>query len=294
MKIFNWKWAALIVTVLMIVVMVLIPMTAEEPLFPVTEISVARQTEMMENYCVMCHLDRAKNGGLSLEHFDAATVSPALATMLVSKFTTGVPLEEILKPEKDAVSVEAIEAGKKMGAPSVMGVAGLPLPTDSEINGFIMAMADRTRGAEQWHVARNGDVVSADISRVTPLPVREGRRDLTYRLALTCDASSGEGEIMLSWSPMPAHGTLEAVVDGDSPIEFVLDQWESMANGDPGRSPPSSVMLAGSGMSDTHTSLVMPQSTLEISGPLPTDTVAFSFRELAQSDQRLLSVCFAG
>lgn len=128
---------------------------------------------MMENYCVICHLDTAINGGLSLEHFDAATVSPALATILVSKFTTGVPLEDILKPELDSQIVEEIELGKRFGAPSVMDIAGLPLPTDGEINGFIMAMAQHTSDDESWHIMEDGEKISADIVRVTSFPVRE-------------------------------------------------------------------------------------------------------------------------
>lgn len=200
MKILHLDRAATKIIALLATTMAMSPVTANESLFPVTDLSPDQQTEMMQDYCVMCHLDRANNGGLSLEHFDAATVSPALAVMLVNKFTT--PLEEVLRPDKDPALVEEIEAGKRMGAPSVMGVAGLPLA-------------------------------------------------------------------------------------------FVLDEQEAMANGDPGTSPPSSIVLAGTGMDDTDPSLTMPQSTLEISGPLPTESVEFSFAGLDASDHRLLSTCFA-
>jgi len=105
-----------------------------EPIFPTADISVEEQNRMMESYCEICHMDRSFNGGLSLEHFDAATVSPGLATMLASKFTTGVPPERIMQAASDADIAEEIEQGKAMGAPSVMGIAGLPLPSDAEIN----------------------------------------------------------------------------------------------------------------------------------------------------------------
>lgn len=50
-------------------------------------------------------MDNARNGGLSLEGFDPADVSAPLAAMLVSKFTMGVPLDEILKPAIDPAGV---------------------------------------------------------------------------------------------------------------------------------------------------------------------------------------------
>lgn len=267
---------------------------AAESSFPITDISLSEQNAMIENYCVICHLDTAMNGGLSLEHFDAATVSPPLATILVSKFTTGVPLEDILKPELDTQIVEEIELGKRFGAPSVMDIAGLPLPTDGEINGFIMAMAQRTNDAERWHIIEDGEKISADIVRVTSFPVREdqGERDLTYRLVLTCDAASGDGEMLLTWSPVPANGNLEVIVDSNPPLEFVIDEQEAMANGDSGTSAPSSVVLAGLRQNDGHPGLSMPRSRLQIKGPLPTEQVEFSFDDLWESEPGLLNACF--
>jgi hypothetical protein len=32
----------------------------------------AQQNALVQRYCAVCHTDAAKNGGLSLEHFDAA------------------------------------------------------------------------------------------------------------------------------------------------------------------------------------------------------------------------------
>ena len=49
----------------------------------------AKQNSLVQNYCAVCHTDAAKNGGLSLEHYAAAKVDPALAAMLLSKLLNG-------------------------------------------------------------------------------------------------------------------------------------------------------------------------------------------------------------
>jgi len=266
---------------------------------PAQELSVTEQNRMMERYCVLCHMDRSFNGGLSLERFDAATVSPGLAAMLASKFTTGVPGETIIQAVSDAGIAEEIEQGKAMGAPSVMGIAGLPLPSVAEINGFILAMAARSSGADEWHVVRSSGVIDADIVRVTPSHVLrtpsfalEGERDFSYRLALSCDTASGEGSMTLSWSPVPANGVLLATVDDGVPLEYVLDEQERMANGDPGSSPPSSVVLAGSAHEDRHPVLSLPEESLRIGGPIPGERIQFPFSGLTRSDRDSLKACF--
>jgi len=48
-----------------------------------------RQNALVQQYCAVCHTDAAKNGGLSLEHYDAAQADPALAAMLLSKLRNG-------------------------------------------------------------------------------------------------------------------------------------------------------------------------------------------------------------
>src|SRR5258708_3521839 len=60
----------------------------------------ARQNALVQKYCAVCHTDAAKNGGLSLEHFDAAQAAPSLTAMLLSKLTGGV----LLKTARDAAS----------------------------------------------------------------------------------------------------------------------------------------------------------------------------------------------
>lgn len=47
----------------------------------------AQQNALVQKYCAVCHNDSHQNGGLSLEHFDAAHPDPGVAAMLVSKMT---------------------------------------------------------------------------------------------------------------------------------------------------------------------------------------------------------------
>jgi hypothetical protein len=37
----------------------------------------ARQNALVRTYCAVCHTDATKNGGLSLDHFDAAQAAAA-------------------------------------------------------------------------------------------------------------------------------------------------------------------------------------------------------------------------
>ena len=55
----------------------------------------AQQNALVQKYCAVCHTDAARNGGLSLEHFDAAQASPSLTAMLLSKLTGGVSLATV-------------------------------------------------------------------------------------------------------------------------------------------------------------------------------------------------------
>src|SRR5216684_1558711 len=60
----------------------------------------AQQNALVRKYCAVCHTDAAKNGGLSLEHFDAAQAPPSLTAMLLSKLTGGV----LLKTARESAS----------------------------------------------------------------------------------------------------------------------------------------------------------------------------------------------
>src|SRR5579871_700018 len=51
--------------------------------------SPTRQNALVQKYCAVCHTDAVRNGGLSLQHYDAAGRDPALAAMLLSKLRGG-------------------------------------------------------------------------------------------------------------------------------------------------------------------------------------------------------------
>ena len=56
------------------------------PLWAANEsMPAAQQTALVQKYCAVCHHDAFKNGGLSLQHFDAAQPDPGVAAMLASK-----------------------------------------------------------------------------------------------------------------------------------------------------------------------------------------------------------------
>jgi ubiquinone biosynthesis protein Coq4 len=62
----------------------------------------AQQNALVDKYCAVCHTDVADNGGLSLEHFDAAHAAPSLMAMLLSKITQGASLETVRKVPSNA------------------------------------------------------------------------------------------------------------------------------------------------------------------------------------------------
>jgi hypothetical protein len=54
-----------------------------------------QQNTFVKTHCAVCHNDRANNGGLSLEGFDAAGAAPSLAAMMLSKITSGTALATV-------------------------------------------------------------------------------------------------------------------------------------------------------------------------------------------------------
>src|SRR5437870_8427402 len=93
---------------------------------PAAEIMpTARQTALVQQYCAVCHTDAAKNGGLSLEHYDAAQVNPPLAAMLLSKLRNGA-----------------------------MGAAGLGIPDPATRDAWVAATTAQAQRANAWTVIR--------------------------------------------------------------------------------------------------------------------------------------------
>ena len=109
-----------------------------------------------------------KNGGLSLQHYDAATPNPPLAAMLLTKLNGGA-----------------------------MGAAGLPIPNKPTQDAWIAATSAQSEHASDWNVI-HASVLTASVVRDVPT-----RKPALYRLTLTCDTESHRGEIQLTWSPQP-------------------------------------------------------------------------------------------
>jgi hypothetical protein len=116
---------------------------------------VARRNELVQRYCAVCHTDAARNGGLSLRHFDAALVDPGLAAMLPGK-----------------VSANAL------------GAAGLPVPDKPSQAAWIAAPTSQSAGSDRWTVTRGDDGrTTAAIPAQTRHP--DGTPSL-WRLIVSC------------------------------------------------------------------------------------------------------------
>ena len=219
----------------------------------------AQQNLLVQKHCAVCHTDAARNGGLTLEHFDAAQVDPSLAAMLVSKLRGGA-----------------------------MGASGLPIPEKTTVAALVSALTAEAVGSEQWTVNRDQGRVSASILRTVPAPHASGAPSL-YRLALACGTATHEGEVQLSWSPRPQRGTLLVSPDGNVPLKYQVEGEEKMGNGTAGTTGPAAVALYTAA---TPGKFAMPWRTLTISNLFPEETVVFPFDALAPQARQELAACF--
>ncbi len=87
---------------------------------------VAQQNALVGKYCAVCHTDAIPNGGLSLQHFDAARPDPGLMAMIVSKLKS-----------------------------KALGASGQPLPDKATQDLFQSTLAVSSFGAERWVVDRH-------------------------------------------------------------------------------------------------------------------------------------------
>lgn len=159
----------------------------------------AQQNELVAKYCAVCHKDADRQGGLSLEKFDATDLDPSLAAMMVSKLK-----------------------GKAMGA------SGAPLPDRATQDAFLAALAEESAGASAWTVKTQAPLLTAAIVKEMPSRANGGEPDM-YRLTLTCRADTREGEIQVSWAPgdVPGTGaTLSASVDGRTAVKYRVENGE--------------------------------------------------------------------
>ena len=179
----------------------------------------AEQNALVGKYCAVCHTDAAMNGGLSLQHYDAAKRDPTLARMILSKLNAGA-----------------------------MGAAGNGVPDKAAQEAWLASTKEQAAGAGEWFISREDNVVPASTVRQVP-PRRPDATDAPiYRIKSACNLTSGADLMQLTWSPQPQSGrTMTASVDGNAPIEYRIEGKESMGNGATVESGHASILLSDGG-----------------------------------------------
>ena len=99
----------------------------------------AEQNALVMKYCAVCHTDSAMNGGLSLQHYDAAKPDPGLAAMILTKLNNGA-----------------------------MGAAGKGVPSELAQQAWNESTKEQAAGAAAWFVTRENGFVAAGIVREVP------------------------------------------------------------------------------------------------------------------------------
>jgi len=229
---------------------------------------LVQQNALVQKYCSVCHDDVHRNGGLSLQHFDASNVDPSLAAMMATKLKTGA-----------------------------IGAAGLSRPDQATQDAFFKALDAKSRGSNEWKLTRTVDpstqasFLTASILRAAPSTPANPLGEL-YRLKLTCRTETGEGEMQLTWAPKNAGESPRAIsvaADADDPFRYIVEGHETMGNGaknadgTENTTGPAATVLKG---------MQLPARTLTISSVFPDETVVFSFDGLAEAARHELSACF--
>lgn len=219
----------------------------------------AQQNALVEKYCAVCHTDAARNGGLTLEHFDAATADPGVAAMMVSKLRGGA-----------------------------LGAAGGVLPDRATQNALEAALVAEAEGANKWTFENTGAVLTAGIVQASPPAqnLTEGKPDL-YRLTVTCGEDRHRADVQLAWSPgVPEQGwKLDVSVDGGRPVAYKVEGEEMDGNG-MGRSGPGAISLFGAGAAKLA---ALPERSLTVG--FAGGSLSFPFGQLDANARQALSSC---
>jgi hypothetical protein len=260
--------------------------------------ALEQQNAFVKTHCAVCHTDRANNGGLSLEGFDASIAAPSLAAMMLSKITSGTALATVNAAGHDAAAATRLGRGVGKGA---VGAAGIGVPDKSTVDGLVAAFAAQSAGATKWTVERakhrstGADLVTASLVRELPSSAAAGRpgdiEAAMYRLVLTCNVTAREGAMQLAWSPIPKEGPLAVSVDGRPVTMFKVEGKERMGNGNPVTTGPAAFVFARfGGTADAR--IQLPRRTLTVGELFAGETVTFPFDQLTRSAREALSACF--
>ncbi len=243
-----------------------------------------QQNALIHKHCETCHTDAARSGGLSLQHFDAATAAPSLIAVMLSKLTEGVSLATVkaAASEPDAATLVAQALVSQKMKHGAMGAAGIPIPDKPTTDALIYALASETTGANEWHLDRTPDpttkapLLTASIMREVPSGKGSSEAAM-YRLLVACNGTTHQGEMQLVWAPVPAHpGTLSALVDGKTKFTYEM--------GGIGATGPAAISLY---------KITLPASTLSISSFPISEAIEFPFSSLNQTARQSLATCFA-
>jgi hypothetical protein len=256
----------------------------------------AQQNALVQKYCAVCHTDASNNGGLSLEHFDAAQAAPSLTAMLLSKLTGGVSLRTVGDISSNAGAAALVDKKMKSGA---MGAAGVPIPDKATIDALIQALLMESTAATEWTVQHTTDasakapVIAASILREVPSAKSAGEAR-AYRLIASCNVVTQRGSMQVAWSPLPQRGTLAVSVDGREAVSYPLDGSEKMGNNSGVVTQGLAALMLTDTGNDTAAGSPLPMETLTITDLFPGETVVFSFANLPQNVRHEFQACFTG
>lgn len=271
------------------------PVSAQAPADAGRAMPVAEQNALVQKHCAVCHTDKARSGGLSLQHFDGAQAAPSLAAMMLSKITQGVPMATVRRAAADPDAAATVERKSRNGA---MNAAGIPKPPKETIDALIATLALQAAGTEEWSVERTAHpatgqpAVTASIVRELVSPTEPANASL-YRLIVSCTAATRDGGMQLAWSPVPMEGLLSTTIDGQTRVTHKVEGKERMPNGTLGISGPAAIMLSDSRGGPSAAAMPLPARTLAISDLFPNQSVEFPFATLPSSTRQELAPCFA-
>ena len=247
-----------------------------------------QENAVVQKYCGSCHSDALMYGGMSVQHFDAANPEPSVASMLVSKLTAGHTPQEVIAAGEGANGDAKVLGLMKTGA---MGAGGIGVPDEPAQLAFVRALSAEAAGAEEWDArvayspAMKSQAATVNIVRQLASTKFAPATDM-YRLMLTCQGATHEGEIRLLWANgVPEEGQeITVSVDGRASTHKVTGGKEQ-GNGKYG--PGATILYPSADMK-----LKMPAQNLTIKGLFPNETVVFPFDKLSQTTRRDLAACF--